>query len=101
MRSKVSSSRKPALAESFRQVSGDGAHLKLAGEARQHGPQVQIRAGSVEALQAFDEHGRHNQHGVAEPVRVANEQPGLIGRGGRQEVQIQAQAGEGLRHDLS
>ena len=84
----------PGGAEGVDQVLFQFADLQVAGDAHQHRAQVEVRLPAVEAVQAFDQRRRDDQHRVGIAVGVADKEAWPVGRGGRNEVQGIAQARE-------
>ena len=90
----------PALLSVSIRCCSQLADFEFAGDPHQRRAQVQIRLLAVEALQALHQHRRNDQHRVGEPVWIADEQPRVLRRGRRHEVQIHAQAGQWIGHDF-
>jgi len=91
---------KPGGAQRIDEVPGQLPHLELAGDGDQRGAQIEVRLQAIETLQTLHQGRRDDQHGVAEAVGIADEQPRMFGRGGRHEIQVHAQARQEVGHDL-
>ncbi len=87
----------PGGAERIHQVLFDVAHFQAAGDPHQRGAEVQVRLAPVETRETLHQYRRNDQHGIAEAVRVAYEQPRMVLRGRRHEVQAVAQTGQWMR----
>ncbi len=74
------------------------ADLDFAGDAHQIRPQIQTGLLAVEASQALHQLRGDEQHGVGKLQRVADEQSGMLGIGGRDEIESQPQTGEWTWH---
>ena len=67
-------------AEGLDQVLFELADLQIAGDADQHGAQVQVGLAAVKAAQALDQGRRDDQHRVGVTIGIADEKPRAVGR---------------------
>ena len=89
---------KSGLAERVEQMLFEFADLNLAGDPNQVGAQIQTGLLAVEARQALHQLRRNEQHGIGKFQRIANQQSGMLGIGGWNEIESQSKTGEWTWH---
>jgi len=89
---------KPRCAERVEELIHHLAHIQSIGEAENHLAQIEFGADSVEELQTLYQRGRHHQHRIRIVVRIADNQTRLFGGVGGNEIQINAEARQRVRH---
>ena len=87
-----------SLAERVEQMLFEFADLDFAGDPNQVGAQIQTGLLAVETSQALHQLRRNEQHGIGEFQRIANQQAGMLGIGGWNEIESQPETGEWIWH---
>jgi hypothetical protein len=86
------------LAERVDEMLFEIADLDFARDAHQIRAEIQAGLLAIKASHALYQLGRDEKQSIGKFQRVANEQPGMLGIGGRDEIETQTQAGKWIWH---